>query len=827
MAPLLLPLIGFAAGILFSACLDNHSLWIALGLVAPIVCAKPRLAPFAVFLLGAALKGLEPPVPPDPGAVAVRLIGTLERRPEWRGPGIYLNVQVDAIDGRSAYGRARLTEFLEEPELIELFNQLDLGSGDRVEIVVKLIRPGVYRNPGVFDYRQYLERQRIYWTGTIRNPRLITVLDRGWHWPDRVHRWFEQRLEKRFADDKDVAGLMAGLALGRKSDVTSQVEQTFKAAGVYHLVVVSGFHFAVVMAATAWISRRVSRRRSWRFVVTLAAGLAYAFLVEGQTPALRALVMSVFVIGGRWLDRGHSSINAMAGSAFAILLWDPSELEDPSFQMTFAAAAAVIVFGAPAARWALERLRASLDGFDDVTRDGLLPIAVADWRVARRLWLEKRRLPQWVVTAPWRVVLHASEALIIAAAVESVFAYFMVESFHRLSPVSPLLNVPAGLVAAIATCGGLATIVLPDPLAFPIAWFVTLLLKTLTWMLEAAISLPGATVRAPSVPIWVWLAYAAVLIMVVAAVRHHRRWLSLAGGTVLGGLLSIMVWADFSPPPPASLTITALDVGQGDSILVEFPDGRRILVDGGGVSAGRFLGLREERGFSIGEDVVSAYLFSRGIRRLDTVVLTHAHNDHLDGLFDITENFKIGELWLGRNAMVPRYRDLLFHLSRRTIPIRWVAAGDRVGDDIAVLHPPPQWKVRKTAQNNDSVVLLIRSGSQSALLTGDLEIALPSAPEHVTLLKVPHHGSGGVRLRVKADLRLISVGANNPFGHPAASALPAVRTDQLGAVTVALPGSAEHPERLELSSALTSPCPSCKLLRTLGLPLERRVPKRF
>src|ERR1051326_2360176 len=158
--------------------------------------------------------------------------------------------------------------------------------------------------------------------------------------------------------------------------------------------------------------------------------------------------------------------------------------------------------------------------------------------------------------------------------------------------------------------------------------------------------------------------------------------------------------------------------------------------------------------------------------------------------------------------MTTQYRELIDLIQQRQIPIRWVAAGQTFGE-ISVLHPPADWIPRTNDQNNDSVVLLLNSGGGTALLTGDIERSI-AVPERVDVLKVPHHGSKGVRVRPQAAVRVISVGANNPFGHPHSSALPGLRTDQLGAITVTLPDAGPVPNRrFEISSAaLTESCRS-------------------
>ena len=810
-----LPLLALIIGILLSPCLDSRSVWICLPVAILISFAKRRCALLAVALAGAGLAARQPAVLPDPGDTAVRLVGRLTKAPEWRGLGVYLDVELQTVDGQRYPGRARLTEFLDDPDLRRLFDGFELGSGDRLEIVVKLHRPVVYRNPGVFDYRRHLERQGVYWTGTIRNPRLITVLDRGWHGKDRIKNWIQTRLEAPFAGDRSgqtIRGLVTGMVLGRTYGLTAEVERQFQAGGLYHLVVVSGFNLAVVAGMALWLARRILWKRQPRLLFVLVCTLAYAAIVEGQAPVLRAALMVSFLVVGLLLDRGYAALSATAGAAFIILLIDPGAIEDSSFQMTFAAVLAVVGIGGPACQWILGWLREALADFNDASKDSNLPIRAADWRVSRRTWCELHGLPTWTVTLPWKVVLIAGETAIVSVSVEMVFLVFMVESFHRFTPVSPLLNIPAGMITAAITPLGLLLIFLPPPAAAIAAWIITQLLGILLETLHLALKLPGATLRVPSPPLWVWALYAASVLLFTAAIRKKwkRLFLGAAGAVVL--IQGLVALGNFAPAPPENVTLTFVDVGQGDSTLIEFPDGRRTLIDGGGVSAGRFLNLRDDSTFSIGENVVSAYLFSRRIRRLDTVVLTHAHHDHMDGLFDVIENFQIGEFWLGRNPMTPRYRELLERINGKHIPIRWVWKGQTIGP-FTVLHPPADWVPRKNAENDDSVVLLLNTGHATALLTGDIERKIP-VPERVDVLKVPHHGSKGVRVKIAASIRVISVGANNPFGHPHESALPALRTDRLGAITVTLANDQQR-----VSGALTNPCLSCKLTLLFGKPL--------
>ncbi len=285
----------------------------------------------------------------------------------------------------------------------------------------------------------------------------------------------------------------------------------------------------------------------------------------------------------------------------------------------------------------------------------------------------------------------------------------------------------------------------------------------------------------------------------------------LAAAVLCSGILAITI----HPFPPrldhGEFETTVLDVGQGDSIFVGSPGGKTLLVDGGGGSGALWISGARTR-FDIGEEVVSRYLWSRGLKRLDAVALTHAHEDHLEGLNAVLENFRVAELWVGHDVDSAAYRHLLeIARARGTRIIHW-KQGDSInwgGLDGRVLWPDTDEEVRQ-AENDDSLVLRLRLGNEFVLLTGDIERALErrlaseSVPLEAQFLKVPHHGSktsstDDLLALVHPRAAAISVGENNPFNHPSPEVIARLgavgarvfRTDQDGAVTFVTNGKDE------------------------------------
>jgi len=360
--------------------------------------------------------------------------------------------------------------------------------------------------------------------------------------------------------------------------------------------------------------------------------------------------------------------------------------------------------------------------------------------------------------------------------------------FHRLSLTGLSANAAAvPLLGLVVPVGFLAILANSELLA----QFAALLLhwteRTVAWHAHWE-----PAWRIPDPPLW--LAVVFVLFLILAAIRLpvRLRYTAFAAALVC---LAILALHPFAPMTQAgTLEVTTIDVGQGDSILVAFPDGKLLLVDTGGIpSFGKSVESRTQ--LDIGEDVVAPYLWTRGIRHLDAVAISHFHDDHAGGLAAILRDFQVNELWTGA---VPAAYELPH------IPVRKLQRGNPFsfgGATIQVLAPGPDYVPGKAPKNNDSLVLRLTHGRHSFLLTGDaekqIEAQLDGTMPRTDVLKVGHHGSKTSSTAAFLDavhpaFALISDGFENSYGHPHPKTLAALeerhietfRTDQTGLTTV-------------------------------------------
>jgi competence protein ComEC len=715
----------------------------------------------------------------------------------------------------TAFARNRTSDLSEELPGTASFPQL--AYGDRVRCIAKLRSPRNFRNPGAFDYEGYLRGLGITALGTVAADQ-IEILpgksgSRLGFWRSRIRRSILAHVggSVRGLWDGDDAALFAAMVVGDDSLLLRNVREEFQATGVYHLLVVSGMNVAMLALAVFWIGRRLRAPEWAAAVATIALATFYAFIAGMGISIERALLMLSVFLGSRLLYRERSALNATGFAALAVLAVSPAAFFDPGFQLTFLALLAIAGISLPLLERTSARVRRALYHFDSTTYDLALEPRLAQLRLDFRLVagrlarLTGRRLARWLVTGSAGTAMACFELVLVTSITQAALVLPMRAYFHRAAVIGLPANVLALPLAGVMLNSAAAAVgvsYLSLPLARIPAWIAA---TALHWTLACLSYLGHMRVSQWRVPDAWWGTSLVAVAGIAVALFTNRRRRAVAWAGVAGLMASAAVAAFYVVPPrivPGKLEVTAIDVGQGDALLVVSPQGRTMLVDGGG-------NLGPTRGeFDFGEDVVSPYLWTRGLERLDVVVLSHAHGDHIGGLTRALENFHPRELWVGINPETPELDRLYAAAIAHGVSIRRHTAGEEFdwgGAHVRVVAPPPGWHPKARPTNDDSLAFVLSFGETRALLAGDLEKKMEkfvaAESPRADLLKVAHHGSATSTTpelldAVRPQFAVISVGAHNWFGHPRAVVLERLqgahvltyRTDMLGLVTFMLDG---------------------------------------
>ncbi len=418
--------------------------------------------------------------------------------------------------------------------------------------------------------------------------------------------------------------------------------------------------------------------------------------------------------------------------------------------------------------------------------------------------------------SPFRAALYFWEIIFISAILQLGMLPPLAYYFHRVTLAGPFANVPALLLTGLAVPIGFLTLAASLVSHTLAGWMLAKLLGFILAMLDAAVrwfaGWHGASYRIPGPSD---RSHGGLCRFRDRAIRGHsvaigRFWWASSAAIALVATAALIATHPFPPRlAPQRLELTVLDVGQGDSLFLSFPRGRTMLVDGGG-ELGNFHSGGMRSGIDVGEDVVSPYLWSRGVKQIDVVALTHAHEDHLGGLPAIFENFRVGEFWVGRDIQSAAYRHVLAAARAHGVRIRHLKQGDSFSEDGvsgSVLWPD-DLSEGQSAKNDDSLVMRLTDGAETLLLAGDIErpserrILAEDQPVGVNFLKVAHHGSKTSTTdpflsAAHPAFAAISVGRDNSFGHPSpevterleAAGVRVYRTDRDGAITASTDGS--------------------------------------
>jgi competence protein ComEC len=783
----------------------------------------------------------------------VEIWGSLNAAPELAPDRIYLSIAVEKVatlgrELQSSGAVSLIVPFNDHESRLE-YDSLALDYGTRVRLLAHLSSRSGYRNPGAPDFDQLLEYRGYDATGWVKSPLLIERLGEGKRTSilaPILHRLYLIRARalsvilRHFK--QPASGILAAALFGNRYFLARDTAEVFRAGGTFHLLVISGLHVAMIAIVALWLAKYLSDSRLLQYAAVLTLMWAYTLMVGAQPAVMRSAVMLSIVLIGQWIFRKSAGANALAASAIVLLCWQPRDLFNPGFQLSFLTVLMIVVLTGPLytrvkqiGEWQPTALTPYPPRVPEVVRKfaeilfwnevGFREEMKAE-RIRYRLdkapaacWLNEMRLQ--------RPLAWIAVTIFTTTGVQIGLLPLMVTQFHRVSIVAPVTNVIEGaLIFALMIAGALYLLIhsIVGDIARKLAGAVNALGSLSVESCEPLLALGWANLRVPDLrpPALVFAVFfIAVLILIIVINEWNpfrrgdepdRRGRMIAGRALaIASSFTIIVlsWLLVLHPfehryERGRLSVTFLDVGQGDSMLIAFPAGSLMMLDAGGrpdFGAGYSDDDTEDQfvedRIGVAEAAVMPYLWHRGIKKLDWIVATHGDADHVGGFAEIIRSFAIG-IALGEARQ----------FDQAGLPPRTARRGDRFEiDGVRVEVISPLAEANALSDNNGSLVIKVTYGNRSFLLTGDIEreaeamLVASGSDLGADVLKVAHHGSktsSTLEFLKKVCPRhaVISAADPSPYGHPHAEVVERLResgariwqTSTCGAITISTDG---------------------------------------
>ncbi len=697
----------------------------------------PKLSAVALVLGMATLLTTPSSIPAESDA-QVLISGVV-----YQAESYYADIRVDTYNRVPLFPAAR----------IRVNNKAQFDVGDKVILESSLVLAEQATNPGQFDYRQYLAQQGIYLVGS--NPRVIsrspsiTVSGIADKLRDQILEPIKDKLPA------DIYGLYSAMTLGERRLLSNELYGFYQAAGVAHVLVISGMHIGLLASMLMLIltRQRFGIRKS--AVITLLLIWGYALISGLSVSVLRAAIMLTIALMAKIFYQVYNPVNTLALAAVIILVINPLSLNSLGWQLSFAATAGILL---------------------------ILPLIVNQYGKSKLVKSIGLVLAAQLVTLP--IIINT-------------FNYFPLYSIPANLTIVPV-SFAALILGLLYTLPGVRLIV-----HYPLTW----LLRLNVFLAELWASLPYAKFSLRRWPIWLTIIYLTLLIVVIIMIRNRQSRLALKIA-----VLALMICVFSLGDNAWQLEVTFLDVGQGDSAVIKWPNQYTMVIDGGYKS--------EYSDF--GQKIVLPFLRQAGINRVDALVVSHSDQDHIGGLLRVADQVAVRTLYLTPQAYYSggeSVRELVERCRQQGADIELLHETGliRIMPNSVIEVYNPENSIEQVDDNNASLVLRLVYGETSVLFTGDIEYDSESriSAKYSSLLKsdiikVPHHGSRSSSTDsfiswVNPRIAVFSAGRDNNFGHPHQEVIERYqkgmadiwRTDLHGAITITSTG-----RKVDISSYL-------------------------
>ncbi|MFH0926171.1 MAG: DNA internalization-related competence protein ComEC/Rec2, partial [bacterium] len=637
--------------------------------------------------------------------------------------------------------------------------------GDVIFFTGKLKRPRGFRNPGLFNYEFYLQRQGIYATCNLQDSSAIKYLDQKGNQllsiPFRLREYLANKISVSYPPE--VVSLLNGLVLGLKGGINKSTEESFQKAGLMHLLAISGFHLGIIAVSFFLFIKIIFlilphnilivitdfiniKKLSSLFIIFIV--IFYTLLTGYRYSSIKAAILIITYLIATILEFQEDIYNILVLAAFIILLWKPASLFDVDVQLSFMATFLVIYVCK-----LLKKKNRREHNLDHAVNKGYSLKSIGT-----KLY--------------YLFIISSFLILGMAPLVSFYFYYLSIAGF-----ISNLIAIPLTYIIINLTLVSSSLSIISKNIALPFLYLNRIFSKTLLFLVNFFAKLPYSSFYTFKPSFFELVLIYLFLFFLFTNYLSKRKKISILLATISIFLIDLYITTAKSPYLKANF----LDVGQGDASLIELPNRSNLLIDGGGIY---------KDSFDMAENIIIPYLCSKKMLRVDNLILSHPESDHIYGLLSLVKKFKVKRVIdIQRPFSPPLYEKFLRVIKEKKIEHYLIKAGDELFLDkdvtIKLIYPQQELNILDKSNkwfnkvNNQSLVLKLTYNDVSFLYPGDIEakaerFIVEANPFHLldsTILKVPHHGSktsSSIEFieAVQPRLAIVSAGYNNQFNLP-------------------------------------------------------------